>query len=135
MKSCARILSLATTAGLLSLGCGKSGDSSPAGGAGSSAPAAVAAGSAIASGSAAVAARLKAPVREGSTISRAPANDAPYVADEDHGAVRRVALPLDPSAPTILEIPMPGPPAQVLALDGRKPRRSGGLGGPLEHGN
>jgi cytochrome c peroxidase len=41
------------------------------------------------------------------------------VADEDHSAVRRVALPLDPNALNMLEIAMPGPPAQVLALDGR----------------
>jgi DNA-binding beta-propeller fold protein YncE/mono/diheme cytochrome c family protein len=50
---------------------------------------------------------------------RAVTDDALYVADEDHGVVRRVALPLDTSAPAILDVPMPGPPAQVLALDGR----------------
>lgn len=101
-------------AGLVFFGCGKSGDPKPSGGALSSAPAVSAAPT-----SSPAAAKRKAPVREGSTISRVPADDALYVADEDHGVVRRVALPLDPNAPSILEIPMPGPPAQVLALDGR----------------
>jgi hypothetical protein len=118
MNSCVRILSLAATAGLLSLGCGKSGDPTPA--AASSAPATAGnSAGAVPSGSPAAAAKLKAPVREGSTIARAATDDALYVADEDHSAVRRVALPLDPSAPNMLEIAMPGPPAQVLALDGR----------------
>ncbi|HZF52061.1 MAG TPA: hypothetical protein VE093_25585 [Polyangiaceae bacterium] len=119
MKACVRILSLAATASLVSLGCGKSGDPAPAGSAGSSAPLAAATSAGAPPSGSLAAARLKAPVREGSTISRAATDDALYVADEDHGVVRRVALPLDPNAPAILEVPLPGPPAQVLALDGR----------------
>src|SRR6185437_17136889 len=32
--------------------------------------------------------------REGSTIARSPTDDVLYVADEDHGVVRRIPLPL-----------------------------------------
>ncbi|UQA62880.1 c-type cytochrome [Polyangium aurulentum] len=62
--------------------------------------------------------KLEAPVREGSTIVRALTDDALYVADEDHGAVRKLELPLD-LHPTSIEIPMPGQPAQMVALADR----------------
>ena len=58
------------------------------------------------------------PRREGSSIARSPTSDALYVADEDHGVVRRIPLPLDVNNPAPA-VPMPGQPAQVLALDGR----------------
>src|SRR5687768_6818139 len=35
----------------------------------------------------------------GSTIARAPAEDVLYVVDEDHGVIRRLALPLGSGAP------------------------------------
>jgi hypothetical protein len=57
-------------------------------------------------------------VREGSTIARSPTGDALYVADEDHGCVRRIPLPLDVQNPAPA-VPMPGQPAQVLALADR----------------
>jgi DNA-binding beta-propeller fold protein YncE len=58
------------------------------------------------------------PTREGSTIVRAPNDDALYVADEDHGVVRKIPLPFDAAAPFV-SIPVPGQPAQVLALHDR----------------
>ncbi|WP_437917036.1 hypothetical protein WME73_22690 [Sorangium sp. So ce302] len=61
---------------------------------------------------------LRAPVREGGALSRAARGDALYVADEDHGVVRVVPLPLDPARPGA-GVPAPGRPAQVLALGGR----------------
>jgi len=65
--------------------------------------------------------------REGSTIARSPTDDVLYVADEDHGVVRRIPLPLaavasppaDISSPGIVDVPMPGLPAQVLSLHDR----------------
>jgi hypothetical protein len=56
--------------------------------------------------------------REGGTLARSPAGDALYLADEDHGLVRRLALPLDVAARGI-ELATPGQPAQVLALHDR----------------
>ncbi|APR75607.1 Surface antigen [Minicystis rosea] len=55
---------------------------------------------------------------EGGAIVRAPTGDALYVADEDHGVVRRIALPFDASKP-FTTIAMPGLPAQVLAVGDR----------------
>src|SRR5689334_21056308 len=55
--------------------------------------------------------RPKAVAREGSTIARAPTDDALYVADEDHGVVRKLKLPLDVNNPAPA-VPMPGQPAQ-----------------------
>jgi cytochrome c peroxidase len=54
------------------------------------------------------------PPREGGALVRSWTGDALYVADEDHAVVRRVALPLDDGP--ALELPMPGRPAQVLAV-------------------
>ncbi|WP_237245590.1 MULTISPECIES: hypothetical protein [Sorangium] len=64
------------------------------------------------------AAPARAPVREGGALARAAREDALYVADEDHGVVRVVPLPLDPARPGA-GVPAPGRPAQVLALGGR----------------
>src|SRR5262245_43641456 len=50
---------------------------------------------------AAPAAKKELSTREGGTLVRAPGDDALYVADEDHGGVRVVPLPLDPSRPRI----------------------------------
>ncbi len=58
------------------------------------------------------------PTREGSAIARSPAGDALYVADEDHGVVRRVSMPFSIDS-KMLAVPMPGLPAQVLALGDR----------------
>ncbi|WP_437942494.1 hypothetical protein [Sorangium sp. So ce341] len=63
------------------------------------------------------AAPVRAPVREGGALARAAREDALYVADEDHGVVRVVPLPLDPARPGA-GVPAPGRPAQVLALGG-----------------
>jgi DNA-binding beta-propeller fold protein YncE len=59
----------------------------------------------------------RAPVHEGSTIARAPGDDALYVADEDRGLLWKIALPAFSRPPQA--IPMPGQPAQVLALADR----------------
>ncbi|MFT3770685.1 MAG: hypothetical protein QM820_35115 [Minicystis sp.] len=63
-------------------------------------------------------AQPRAPVREGSTIALARSGDLLYVVDEDHAVLHTVALPLDPIRRP-LPLPMPGPPAQVLALADR----------------
>lgn len=55
------------------------------------------------------------PTREGGALVRSANDDALYLADEDHGVVRRIPLPFDP-AQAYTTIPMPGLPAQVLAL-------------------
>lgn len=52
--------------------------------------------------------------REGGTLSRAPSDDALFLADEDHSCVRAASLPLDAASP-IERTEMPGRPAQVLA--------------------
>lgn len=62
--------------------------------------------------------RLPAAVREGSTIARAPDNSALFVAAEDLAQLFRLPLPLDPSS-VALATPLPGPPAQIVALDHR----------------
>ncbi|AUX43514.1 hypothetical protein SOCE26_049630 [Sorangium cellulosum] len=69
----------------------------------------------------AAAAPLPAPVREGGALARAAGEDALYVADEDHGVLRVVPLPLDPARPGV-GVPAPGRPAQVLALGGQERR-------------
>jgi cytochrome c peroxidase len=67
-----------------------------------------------------VAARPLAPTttRSGSMLARSPADDALYLADEDHQALRRFDMPLDVNRP-VVSVPMPGRPAQVLALGDR----------------
>ncbi|WP_438014262.1 hypothetical protein WMF18_25495 [Sorangium sp. So ce315] len=62
--------------------------------------------------------KLRAVQRAGGALVRAPQNDALYLADEDHAVLRRIPLPVDVSTPPTA-IPMPGRPAQVLALDDR----------------
>jgi hypothetical protein len=61
---------------------------------------------------------LRAPVREGGTLARAATDDVLYLADEDHGVVRAIPLPVDVQAPA-REVRVPGQPAQVLALGDR----------------
>ncbi len=57
-------------------------------------------------------------VREGSAIVRSVSGDALWVADEDHATLHRLALPLTAEAkPT--SFATPGPPSQLVALDGR----------------
>lgn len=58
------------------------------------------------------------PVREGGALARAAEGDGLFLADEDHGVVRRFALP-DPAGSKAIAREMPGRPAQVLPLDGR----------------
>ncbi|MDI1451381.1 hypothetical protein [Polyangium sp. 6x1] len=56
--------------------------------------------------------------RQGAALARGVGEEALYVADEDHGVLRRVPLPLTQGgAGTAVE--MPGPPAQVVTLPGR----------------
>lgn len=62
--------------------------------------------------------RPRAPTREGGAIVRSPHDDALYLADEDHAVLRRIPLPVDVHAPPSV-IPLPGRPAQVLALADR----------------
>ena len=104
-------------AALASMGCkgGAPGQATPAASAASSAPAG---STAAASASSMPGSHLAAPTREGGAISRAPGDDALYVADEDHGVVRRIPLPFDPVAP-VITVAMPGVPAQVLTLGDR----------------
>lgn len=64
------------------------------------------------------AARHRAPVREGGTLVRSATGDTLLLADEDHGVVRLIPLPVDVQNPP-KEVKIPGAPAQVLALDGR----------------
>lgn len=97
--------------------------SSPSDAPDASAPAppssATATASAAATGSgAAVPAPGPASARQGSAVARAPKGDALIVADEDHGVLRRVALPLSPQS-AAEEIKLPGAPAQVIALGDR----------------
>jgi cytochrome c peroxidase len=56
--------------------------------------------------------------RQGGVLARGVGEEALYVADEDHGVVRRVALPLSQDG-TGTAVEMPGPPAQVVTLPGR----------------
>ena len=55
--------------------------------------------------------------RQGRAITRSRQGDALFVADEDHKVLRRIPLPLAPDA-AVTEVPLPGAPAQVLAIDG-----------------
>jgi cytochrome c peroxidase len=57
-------------------------------------------------------------VRQGSTIARSLDDAALFVAAEDLSQILRVPLPLT-EASTATVTALPGPPAQVLALDGR----------------
>jgi DNA-binding beta-propeller fold protein YncE/mono/diheme cytochrome c family protein len=112
------LLSIALAASAASA-CSSSGDASGSASTSPSAAASTASAPASASTSAAAApAAAPSGVRQGSAIALSPEGNALYVADEDHGVVRRIGLPLGPtSAPA--ELKMPGAPAQVLALGER----------------
>jgi cytochrome c peroxidase len=56
---------------------------------------------------------------QGAAIARAATNDALYVADEDHTALRRIPLPIYDDALLMEETVLPGRPAQVVALADR----------------
>jgi len=56
--------------------------------------------------------------RQGSALARGEGEQALYVADEDHLTLRRIPLPLTPDA-VWTNVPLQGPPAQVVALPGR----------------
>lgn len=58
------------------------------------------------------------PPREGSAIARSPDRDAIFVADEDHSAVRAIALPAEVKS-TIIDFKAPGAPAQIVSLGDR----------------
>src|SRR5262245_19709618 len=62
--------------------------------------------------------RPAAPVRSGAAVARSATDDALFVADEDHGVVRKVPLPLRDDAPVEV-VNLPGRPAQVLPLAGK----------------
>ena len=100
------------------LGCGEAKD--PSAGTSATTTIATATAQASASGSASIEApraHVPPPSREGGALARAAEGDALFLADEDHAAVRRFALP-DPSAPATSR-EMPGRPAQVLPMGGR----------------
>jgi YVTN family beta-propeller protein len=52
--------------------------------------------------------------REGSSVVRAPQDDVLFVADEDHGALRIVPLPVEDDT-KVTTVSLPGRPAQVIA--------------------
>jgi DNA-binding beta-propeller fold protein YncE/mono/diheme cytochrome c family protein len=81
-------------------------------------PTPAASASVAAAASVAAIPRQPPPTREGGTLVRDASGSALFVADEDHGVVRRVPLPFDPAAP-VISVAMPGLPAQVLALEDR----------------
>ena len=58
------------------------------------------------------------PDRSASALARSPDGKALFLADEDHGVLRRIPLPVDGRTPGTA-IPLPGPPAQVLAFGDR----------------
>lgn len=63
-----------------------------------------------------------APSREGGAIARGAHDEALYLADEDHAVLRVVPLAAAPATTIsgpIESVPMPGPPANVLALSDR----------------
>ena len=55
--------------------------------------------------------------RQGNVVARSPAEDILYVADEDGSALHLVELPFDKEKPA-RTVPLPGRPAQIVALDG-----------------
>lgn len=57
----------------------------------------------------------RAPSRQGSSVVRSSAENALYIADEDHAMLRTIPLPIG-SADTS-DMAMPGAPAQVIALE------------------
>ncbi|EYF07677.1 Cytochrome c551 peroxidase [Chondromyces apiculatus DSM 436] len=73
---------------------------------------------ALSAASATTAAPRRAPLHEGGALARALDEDALYLADEDHHVLRRIPLPVDVATPPTA-LPLPGPPASVLALHGR----------------
>ena len=56
--------------------------------------------------------------RSGSALARLPDESALVLADEDHGVLRRIPLPVD-ARNTADVVTMPGAPAQVIALADR----------------
>lgn len=84
-----------------------------AGGAGAPSPA-----SAAASARAPSRPARAAPVREGGTIARAVEGDALFVADEDHGVIRALELPVEVKSKRA-DFRTPGRPAQVLVTRDR----------------
>ena len=61
----------------------------------------------------------RARVHEGSVLALSFAGDALFVADEDHKTLRVVPLPLgdDAAVRAALSVSLPGPPAQIVALE------------------
>ncbi|MEZ4298548.1 MAG: hypothetical protein R3B70_26590 [Polyangiaceae bacterium] len=104
----------------LAAACSSSKDA-PDAGAGAPSASAAGASSGAPSASAAAAPALKdgpPSSRQGSMIARSPTAEALFVADEDHGALRRVSLPLSAQS-AVAETKLPGAPAQVIALGDR----------------
>jgi cytochrome c peroxidase len=67
---------------------------------------------------AAAVALTRPPVRAGGALARGAGEEALYLADEDHQALRRIPLPVRPGA-LGSTLALPGRPAQVLPLAGR----------------
>lgn len=82
------------------------------------APAALASGAPPASSARAPTAAAPPSSVRGGALAQAPGGRALYVADEDHGMVRVVPLPLSTDA-VIRDVPLPGPPAQVAVVGER----------------
>ena len=104
----------------LGVGCTCTGSDQGTGDAGATSPSASASASGASPTTSAAPATNAASIgpRQGSVLSRGVGEEALYVADEDHGVLRRVPLPLSQGgAGTAVE--MPGPPAQVVTLPGR----------------
>ncbi|MBL9026936.1 MAG: hypothetical protein JNL21_32370 [Myxococcales bacterium] len=101
------------------LGAGCSSDSSTGAGTGSSTAASASAAPLDAATSAPVApTSARVAVRQGGALARGVGEAALYVADEDHRALRRVALPIRADSPS-RSLELPGQPAQVLPMAGR----------------
>ncbi|MFO0549680.1 MAG: c-type cytochrome [Polyangiaceae bacterium] len=112
-------------AGVLAAACGDSAPppstSAPTGSASSSTALAPSASGTAATGGVAIPS-LKLPLaanRQGQTIARAPTNDALFVVDEDHKAIRVFSLPLDDHSTPATTFPLSAHPAAVVALADR----------------
>ncbi len=125
IRICSNRASVRTKTSLLAAACAlaaacSSPDDTPDASAPAPSASAVATGSSSATGGAIAAAPAPGPAssRQGSTIARSPKGDALFVADEDHGVLRRITLPLSPQS-AVTEERLPGAPAQVIALGDR----------------
>jgi DNA-binding beta-propeller fold protein YncE len=118
MQYLARAMTLAGAMGLAALGAGCGEKPGGTSGGAPTATSATASAPSSAAPTAAPSAPPKAATHEGGPIARTARGDALIIADEDHGALRVMELPLGQAKPPV-EIAMPGAPAQVIALADR----------------